>query len=150
MLHRIATLIIKEFLAAVKDKQARFVLIIPPLIQLFIFAFAATLDVKDVPIAIFNQDNGQKSKELIQRFVGSPTFRHIIYLDSMQEIDACLDNSKAVMVLSIDSQFSRNIDALRPADVQLLLDGRRSNTAQIVAGYVSQITAQYNKVIVNP
>jgi ABC-2 type transport system permease protein len=147
MLHRILALIIKEVLAAVKDKRARFVLVFPPLIQLFIFAFAATLDVKNVPIAIVNRDTGEKAFEFVQRFHGSPTFSHIIYLQSPLEIADCIDNQRAVMVISIDDQFSKNINAQKSATVQLILDGRKSNTAQIVAGYTSQIIERFNQDI---
>lgn len=131
-------------LAAVKDKKARFVLIVPPIIQLFIFAFAATLDVKNVPIGILNLDNGEKSIELAQRFHGAQPFTRITYLESTTQIAELIDNQKLVMVISIDEQFSRNLDAREPASVQLILDGRKSNTAQIVAGYAAQIIDQFN------
>lgn len=144
MFHRILALLIKEILAAVKDKKARFVLIVPPIIQLFIFAFAATLDVQNVPIGILNLDNGEKSIELVQRFHGAQPFAYITYLQSTNQIADFIDNQKVVMVVSIDEQFSKNVDAGNPANVQLILDGRKSNTAQIVAGYAGQIIDQFN------
>lgn len=148
MLHRLMALIVKETLAMLKDPKARFVLIVPPIIQLFIFAFAATLDVKNVPIGILNRDNGEKAFELVQRFHGSPTFSHIVYLESVSQIAPFIDTQEGVMVISIDEQFSRNIDANKTADVQLILDGRKSNTAQIVAGYTARIIDQYNSELV--
>lgn len=144
MLHRIMALIIKEALAVLKDPKARIVLIVPPIIQLFIFAWAATLDVKNVPIGIVNRDNGEKAFELLQRFHGSPTFTKIVYLDAVPEITPFIDNQNGVMVVSIDEQFSRNIDKQQAGTIQLILDGRRSNTAQIVAGYALQIIDQFN------
>ncbi|MBA3957601.1 MAG: ABC transporter permease [Parachlamydiaceae bacterium] len=149
MLQRVLTLMYKEFLAVWRDKKSRMVLIVPPLIQLFIFSLAATLDVKNVPIGIVNRDNGEKGFELVQRFHGSPTFNHIVYLDSVKEITPFIDNQRGVMVVSIDEQFSRNLDAHKPADVQLILDGRKSNTAQIVAGYTANIVQQFNHDITN-
>ena len=148
MLHRLMALIVKETLAMLKDPKARFVLIIPPIIQLFVFAFAATLDVKNVPIGILNRDNGERAFELVQRFHGAPTFSHIVYLESVSQIAPFIDNQKGVMVISIDEQFSRNIDARKLADIQLILDGRKSNTAQIVAGYTARIIEQYNNDLV--
>lgn len=147
MWRRVWSLFLKEFLSAFRDKRARIVLIIPPLVQLFIFAFAATLDVKNVPIGIVNLDGGERAFELIQRFHGSPTFSHISYLDRVEQIAPFLDNQKGVMVLFIDQQFSRNLDAKKIASVSLILDGRKSNTAQIIAGYASTIIEQYNKEI---
>lgn len=145
MLGRIFTLIYKEMLAVWRDKKSRFVLIVPPILQLMIFAMAATLDVKNVPIAILNRDEGAESYELLQRFHGSPTFSHILYLDSMHEIASAIDNQKAVMVIHIDAQFSRNLRADKTADIQFILDGRKSNTSQIVQGYASSIVNQYNR-----
>lgn len=144
MYRRIMAIIYKELLAVWRDKKSRTVLIVPPLIQLLVFAWAATLDVKSVPIGILNRDNGKQSIELIQGFHGTPAFNHIIYLHSAEEIAPFLDNQKGVMVLFIDEQFSRNLEAGKPSDVQLILDGRKSNTAQIVAGYAFRIIDRFN------
>ena len=99
---RVIALIYKELLAVWRDKKSRFVLIFPPLMQLFIFAFAATLDVKNVPIGILNRDDGEQSFELVQRFRGSPTFNNIVYLNAVEEVAPFIDNRKGVMVVSID------------------------------------------------
>lgn len=144
MIHRIAALIWKEMLAVLKDPKSRIAIFLPPITQLFIFAFAATLDVKNVPIGILNRDNGEKAFELVQRFHGSPMFSKIIYLQGVEEIAPFIDSQKGTMVISIDEQFSRNLDAKKRADVQLILDGRKSNTAQILAGYTSSILSQFN------
>lgn len=143
MLQRILTLIYKETLAVWRDKKSRVVLVVPPIMQLLVFSFAATLDVQNVPIGILNRDNGEQGFELVQRFYGTPTFNHIVYLNSVEEIAPFIDNQQGVMVLSLDEQFSRNLDAQNPAHVQLILDGRKSNTAQIVAGYASAKSSLY-------
>lgn len=145
MLQRTLILIYKEFLAVWRDKKSRLVLVVPPLIQLLVFAFAATLDVKNVHMGILNRDGGEQSIELVQRFNGSPTFSKITYLSAVNEIAPFIDNQEGVMVLSIDQQFSRNLDAENNADVQLIFDGRKSNTAQIVAGYASNVIQQFNQ-----
>lgn len=145
MLRRIWALLIKEILAVWHDKQSRAVLIIPPILQLFVFAWAATLDVKNVPIGILNRDNGAQSFELLQRFHGSPIFSSIYYLKSEQEIAPFIDNQQGLMVIHLDQQFSRNLNAQKTAEVQLILDGRKSNTTQILLGYATNILNQYNK-----
>jgi len=147
MWKRISSLIWKELLAVLRDKKSQIAIFFPPLFQLLIFAFAATLDVKNVPIGILNRDSGEKAFELVQRFHGAPTFKHITYLRGVEDIAPYIDNQKGVMVVSIDEQFSRNLDAKKPAEIQLILDGRKSNTAQIVAGYVSTIINQFNQDI---
>lgn len=144
MFTRIYTLLIKEIHAIWRDKKTRYVLIVPPLIQLFIFTFAATLDVKNVTIGVLNRDNGAHSIELLQRFHGSPTFTHIIYLQSVQQIEPFIDNQQGVGVISIDQQFSRNIDENGKASIQVIMDGRKSNVTQVVSGYISTIIEQFN------
>jgi ABC-2 type transport system permease protein len=143
-MHRILALIIKELLSIWRDKKSRISILIPPVIQLVIFTYAATLDVKNVPIGVLNRDNGKQSFELIQRFRGSRFFEKIVPLQAVEEIGPFMDNQKGVMVVSIDEQFSRQLDANKPAIIQLILDGRKSNTAQIVTGYASSIIAQFN------
>ncbi len=142
---RILSLIWKELLTVLRDRKVRLSILLPPIIQLFVFTYAATLDVKNVPIGILNRDNGEQAFLLIERFYGTKIFNnHIIFLKGVQEIGPFLDHQKGVMVVSIDEQFSRNLDAGKPATVQLILDGRKSNTAQIVAGYTSQIINHFN------
>lgn len=142
---RILALLIKEIHAIWRDKKSRMVLIVPPLIQLFVFSFAATLDVKNVTLGILNRDVGEQSIELVQRFYGSPTFSNIVYLDSVEAITPFIDNQLGVGVLSIDDQFSKNLDSGKPSTVQLIMDGRKSNATQIVAGYAGSIIRQFSK-----
>jgi ABC-2 type transport system permease protein len=144
MFKRVYPLIIKEFIAVWQDKRSRLMLIMPPMIQLFIFAFAATLEVKNISIAVLNRDYGKESYELVRRFQGSTYFKKINYINSPNQIREVIDNQKAIMVIQFDEQFSRNLLAGKPAEVQIILDGRKSNTAQIVLGYASKIIYQYN------
>ncbi|MCF7806115.1 MAG: ABC transporter permease [Simkaniaceae bacterium] len=145
-MNRIIVLIWKELLAVLRDAKVRISILGPPILQLFIFTFAATLDVKNVPIGILNRDNGEQGFELVERFMGSKTFNDRIYfLKGVEEIAPFIDHQKGVMVVSIDQQFSRNLDEGKPATVQLILDGRKTNTAQILAGYTGEIINQFNR-----
>ena len=144
MLRRIVALIIKELLAAWRDRRARFILIGPPVIQLFVFSFAATLEVKNVHIAVLNQDWGRQSEELVERFEGAPTFTSVAVVRGERALAREIDAEHAIMAVKIGADFSRDIAAGRPAEVQLLLDGRKSNAAQIVAGYAQAIVDQFD------
>lgn len=144
MLKRIVSLIAKELIGLWRDKKSRMAILVPPVIQLILFTFAATLDVKNVSIGVLNRDNGKESFELVQRFRGSPTFSHIAHLEAVEEIAPFIDRQDGVLVLSIDETFSRTLNEGLPATVQLIFDGRKSNTAQIVAGYATNIIYQFN------
>lgn len=144
MQRQIQALIIKEILAVLRDKRSRMAIIIPPLFQLLVFAFAATLDVNNASIGILNKDSGKPSFELVQRFKGSPTFKTIHYLQSEKEIANIIDTQKAMMVVHFDEQFSRNLYANKPAKVQLIFDGRKSNTTQVLQGYANTIIQKFS------
>ena len=144
MIKRIMSLIMKEFLAAVQDRKSRFILIVPPLVQLFIFSYAATLDVSNVSLGILNRDSGNLSYELIERFIGSPTFSTLTYYDSPEQIKNGIDMQKVPCVLQFDEAFSRNLLAGESAEVQAILDGRKSNSTQIILGYIDTIISSFN------
>ena len=144
MIHRVRALILKELLAILRDKRSRLLLVVPPLVQMIIFSFAATLEVKNAEIGILNNDSGRASRELAQRFHGSKTFRRITYLNGVEEIRPLIDAQEAILVLHIAGDFSRRVEAGQPAKVQFILDGRRSNAAQIVQGYAARIVSQFS------
>lgn len=138
---RLRALIIKELLAVVRDPRSRMILIVPPVIQLLVFAFAATMDVKRIDAAVVNQDAGHWGTELVQRVQASPSFRSVQATASIHEAERGLVEQDVIAIIHIGPTFSRDIERGEPARVQLLLDGRKSNAAQIVAGYVTQIVA---------
>ncbi len=143
MFQRIRFLVIKELLAVWRDPRSRTILIVPPIIQMLVFTFAATQEVRDVPIAVLNEDGGVVGRDLIARLEGSPNFARVVRLRSDAEVAPAIDSLRALMVVRLGSDFSRRIAAGQPAPVQLILDGRRSNAAQLVAGYAGDIVARY-------
>ncbi|TNW45011.1 ABC transporter permease, partial [Acinetobacter baumannii] len=112
---------------------------VPPLMQLFIFTYATTLDVKNVDIGILDRSSGAHSVELVQRIAGSPNFRRIERLATPAALKSAIDNQKVIAALVIDEDFDRKLARGESATIGLVLDGRRSNAAQIVAGYVTNI-----------
>lgn len=143
MFIRLKSLIIKEFLAALRDSKARMVLIVPPLIQIFVFSFAMTQEAKNVSLGVLNLDSGKAGFELVQRFQSAATFTKILHLEGNAQVRPVLDEQRATAVLVVPFNFSTDIGSGRPAQVQLLLDGRKTNTAQIVRGYALKIVRQF-------
>jgi ABC-2 type transport system permease protein len=141
---RILALTIKELLAILKDKRSRVVLIVPPLLQLFVFGYAATFDLNDIPIAVYNEDNSAPSRDLVARVLGSPHFHLIEHIHSDTQIRPLIDNKDVLIVLHVDPNFSADLYAGRSGQVQLLIDGRNSNTALLVQGYMGNIITDYN------
>jgi len=145
MWQRILALTLKELLALVKDKKSRTVLIIPPIIQLIVFGYAATYDLNHVPYAVYNEDAGALSRQLLARFEGSPVFELMSNLESDREVAPLIDNRKVLAVLHIGPDFTRDILSGRSGRFQLIVDGRNSNTATLMLGYVRSITDSFNR-----
>ncbi|HVJ03082.1 MAG TPA: ABC transporter permease [Sphingomonas sp.] len=141
-LRRLWAMIVKELWAVLRDPKSRIVLFVPPLMQLFIFTFATTLDVKNVDVGLLDRSSGAHSAELVQRIAGSPNFREVVPLRSFDELEHAIDNQRVIAAVVIDQDFDRDLATRQPATVGLVLDGRRSNAAQIVAGYLTRIAAQ--------
>lgn len=144
MFGRILSLVIKEFLALLKDKRSRFVLIGPPLIQLVVFGYAATFDLKNVPFAIYNEDRGAASRELLAAFDGSPSFTSVAQLTHESEIAPLLDSKQVLMVVHAGPNFSADLLSGRPAALQVIVDGRNSNTAMLVINNVRAMIDNFN------
>ena len=140
---RIASLVRKELLAVLRDKKSRLALIIPPIIQIAIFGYAATMNVTRVPYAVLDKDGGEAAAQYIADLEGTGIFRRQAAAATEKDIDRMIDNREIVVGLTIPPDFSRSIQTGRPASLQLIADGRNTNTAAIALSYGQQIAAAY-------
>ena len=145
MLHRIFTLIIKELQLLLRERQTRTILIVPVIFQMILFPLAATLEVTNATIAIYDEDKGAASVELTQQFAKASAFSQVLLLQNRQEVREAIDNRQALLLVHFPQNFSAHLAAKTPAQLQILLDGRNSNSAQIAANYVQQIVANYQQ-----
>jgi ABC-2 type transport system permease protein len=146
---RLGAQVVKEVLAYFRDPRQRLSLFGPPLIQLFILSSAATLEVSNVAIAVFNEDVGAASREVIQRIGASHFVRRIIVVDRQDAITQLIDDHKVLAGLHFSPEFSRDVAAGRPATFQALVDGRRANAGQITVSYLQAIIGDYGAQIVS-
>ncbi|MCP5420857.1 MAG: ABC transporter permease [Gammaproteobacteria bacterium] len=145
MWQRVWALLIKEFLALMKDKKSRFVLIGPPIVQVLVFGYAASFDLNEVPYAVYNEDRGQASRQLLAAFQGSPHFHPAAQIDRAEAIAPLVDSAQVLLVVRIGPQFSRQLALGQSAPLQVIVDGRDSNTALIVLNYINQILLEFNR-----
>ena len=138
---RLRSIIIKELWAILRDPRTRIILLVPPIVQLLIFGLATTLEVKNMTLGVLDRDGGAWSQELLQRVAGSPNVTRIIPLKNEQDLREALDRQHVIAALRFDSQFSADVASGRGGVVGLVSDGRRSNAAQIVSGYLDRIAA---------
>ena len=139
MLQRLLAIIRKELIGMLRDRRARMSLIIPPVIQLLIFAQAATMEVKNIELAIVDLDRGPVATEIVQRLRGSPSFESLPQYPSVAAAREHVEREQVIGILVLPSGFSADLAAGRPTSAQLLLDGRRSNAAGITSQYIGGI-----------
>lgn len=149
-LKRINTLIIKEFLVIIRDPRGRLMLIFPPIFQLIIFTFAATLEVRNVPVMIFNEDPGRHGQEIALRIGASNRFSELRFVDRASAFPVALDQQEIMIAIHIPRDFSQKIENRGGASLQLIYDGRKSNAAQIANGYLVAVVNQYAQELGGP
>ena len=142
MLIRLWWLIRKELQALMGNTQGRFLLIMPVLLQTALFPFAATLEVTGNTLAIYDQDGGAQSRELIERLTHMPAFTTVMPVAGEAGMTDAITGQQALIGLIIPQDFSRRLARGDTAKVQLIIDGRRSNGGQVAAGYINQVIAR--------
>ena len=146
-LSRLRAQIIKELLSILRDRRARAILIGPPLMQLFLFSFAATLDVRNVSIAINDHDGGRWSQELVAS-LGAATFvGRLVTVPNPQQLQEALEQRQVLLAIDIPETFSHDVTAGRPAPLQVIVDGRRANSGQVALRYVESIASNLGATI---
>lgn len=138
---RLRAQIVKEFFSILRDPRSRLIVFVPPLMQLLIFTFATTLEVRNANIAVYNHDVGHWSYEMEAR-LGAADFVNKVYtVHNRDELRRLIDQRKVIAALDFPPDFSRDIAAGRSGTVQVIVDGRRSNAGQITVGYLNAIAA---------
>jgi len=143
MYDRIWRMIIKEFLQLRRDKHARFILVVPPILQMLIYGYAATFEVNRVEIAMIDFDHSQESRDLLSRFTFTGRFEVAKILSNEDELKSLIGRSDIPMALKIEPGFAELLLKGQTAHLQVIVDGTNSNTALIAVGYVNQIANQF-------
>ncbi|MGH9803784.1 MAG: ABC transporter permease, partial [Candidatus Acidiferrales bacterium] len=143
MFSRLLQMLIKEFLQVLRDKRTRWVLIGPPTIQMLIFGYAATYEIRNVSLAVLDFDNTQESRELISRFSSSPYFKVTARPEDRHQLTVLLDRGEAVLGVQLHAGFAQRLRKGQTASVQVLVDATNSNTAFIALSYVNQIAEEF-------
>ena len=143
-LRRVAALIRKEFRTIWNDPKSRAIIIAMPLMQLLVFSNAVTMEVRNIDTVVLDRCQSVESRELLSRFENSSRFRKFYYVDNEKEFQEKLDTQKTQLGINIPNDFARGIKSKTGANVQIISDGRQTNSAAIGSGYASQIINLYN------
>lgn len=144
MLNRLISLIKKEFIVIWEDKRTRAIILVMPFMMFFVFSAAITMEVRNIDMAVLDNDNGFESRELISKFENSPNFRTVYYVNDFEELKNKIDMQKVLIGLYINNDFSKNIKSGKQVSVEIITDGRQTNSASIAGSYALQIINTYN------
>lgn len=145
MFDRIWRIVIKDLIELRRDKWARFRLIVPPIIQMLVFGYAATFDVTHVSTVVLDQEHSQESRELLSDFTANGRFRIVKIANSQGDVTKAIDDGIATVAITIQPGFSEFLRQGVSAPIQVSVDGTNSNTALIALGYVNEVASQYSQ-----
>lgn len=141
MLGALRHTVVKEFLVLLRDPASRALIFLMPVIQLMVFAFAATLEVRNVTVAVFNEDTGHSAREFVQRVAAASFIDEVVPVHSLNAVEGLIDVRQVLLAIHFPPDFSRKLSAGEPGVVQVLVDGRRANAGQITFSYLQQIAS---------
>src|SRR5580658_5531465 len=127
-----------------KDARTRNMLLLQPVLQCLLFGYAATLDLNNVPYAAFDRDRSTASSALLAKLDGSGVFHRIANLTNAADMRRLIDNQTVLVVIQIDPDFQRRLSAGEAAPVQVIADGRNSNTAGSALGDIGAAVQSFN------
>jgi ABC-2 type transport system permease protein len=140
---RLRSLVWKEFLELRQNPRLFGIVIVAPIIQLTLLGYAATTDVKEVPIVVADGDRSPASRDLIARFEASPNFHVIHLVTTNAEVDRDLQQDLAWMALSIPNGYGAHLAAGEPVALQVIADGSNSNSTTVALGYTNALIGEY-------
>jgi ABC-2 type transport system permease protein len=143
MWERIFVILRKELIQVLREPRMRILLFVPPMVQLIVFGFAVNLDVDHARIAWMDMDRTPASRDLRERFEGSGRFDVVALPLNEAEVHQTLDRGTAQAVVRVLPNFERDLKRGVPTQVQVLVDGTNSNTAELVSNYAQEIVAGY-------
>jgi ABC-2 type transport system permease protein len=144
-MRRVGFMIWKELIELRQDPRLFGLVIIAPILQLFMLGYAATTDVRDVPIVVADADRSTASRELIARFDASPNFTIAGVVTSTRDVDPYLERGRAWMALAIPVGYGEMLGRGRPQKVQVIADGSDANSTNVALGYATNLIAAYTQ-----
>jgi ABC-2 type transport system permease protein len=144
---RIAALLRKEFTQLSRDKKLLPIILLAPVVQLGLMGYAVSVEIKDIAIAVCDQDKSAESRALTEKLVTSGYFTVEYTTDNYNDVQPLLDGNKVTMVLVIPHRFGDRIVGREQAKIQVLVDGSEGSTTAIAIGYLNQILLQFSSGI---
>ena len=148
-MRRILAIARKEFIHIIRDPRLLMVIMAMPLLQLFLYSYALSFDVKNLPTATMDFDHTVQSREYLDALQQTNYFTVNQTLGSYKEVDKAFESNTDKVVVVVGAGFGNNLSAGRAGNVQILVDGSDANSAQLARGYSAALSRVYgSKVLV--
>jgi ABC-2 type transport system permease protein len=147
-MRRVFFMMWKEVIELRQDPRIFSIIFIAPILQLTILGYAATTDVRNVPVVIVDADRTAASQELVSRFGAVSTFTIVDIVSSIDDVDPYLEGGRAWMALAIPPRYGENLASGRPTSLQIVADGSDASSTNIAMGYASNLIAGYAQDLV--
>ena len=144
---RLVAVASKEVLQILRDSRSLIIVLIMPVILVLLFGYGVSLDLKHLPIYVYDRDGSQQSQDLLKRFQASDYFEIAHVAANYAELPRALDDGRAKMAIVIPWDFSDRLHDGRPAQIQALVDATDDNTANVLIGYAQAVVQGYSSDI---
>ncbi|MGB8065753.1 MAG: ABC transporter permease [Candidatus Sulfotelmatobacter sp.] len=144
---RLAAVARKEIVQILRDTRSLIIVLIMPVILVLLFGYGVNLDLKHLPVYVYDQDGSQQSQDLLKRFQASDYFEIERVVSNYAELSRAIDDGRAKMGIVIPWDFSQRLHDGRVAQVQALVDGSDDNTANVLIGYSQAVVQGYSSDI---
>jgi len=134
----------KEIVQVVRDTRSLIIVLIMPVVLVLLFGYGVSLDLKHLPIYVYDRDGSQRSQDLLKRFEASDYFDIAGLVNNYPELSRALDDGHARMGIVIPWDFSQRLEDGRPVQVQALVDGTDDNSANVLIGYAQAVVQGYS------
>lgn len=143
-LTRLLAVMRKEVIHIRRDPRSAGIVLMMPIVLMLLFGYGVNLDLKHLPIYVYDQEGSQQSQDLLKRFQASDYFRVVRAVDNPREVINAIDSGKAAMAVVVPYDFSRQLRSGRAANVQAIIDATDDNTANILIGYTQAVVSEYS------
>jgi ABC-2 type transport system permease protein len=147
MLVRVFHLLKKELTLVVRDPRLRFVIIVPSLVQLLLFGYAANTDVRNIPTLITDRDNTAQSREFVRKFTSTGYFKVVEKNPDPRRMAWLMDRDRVRAIIHLPRGFGAAMKRRDTAFAQIIVDGSDSNTASQVAAYTRAVAQAYTEAL---
>lgn len=134
----------KEIVQVLRDTRSLIIVLIMPVVLVLLFGYGVNLDLKHLPIFVYDRDGSRQSQDLLKRFQASQYFELAGVVTDYRDLTRALDDGRATAGFVIPWDFSQRLQDGRPAQVQALVDATDDNTANILMGYAQAVVQSYS------